>query len=136
MSAALDYGVQSFCYRNFKDNAEVARKVLEIGVDKIEICAVHADFNDPQGWKEIVKTMETPGSQWSRSACRPSPARNRSGISSSALPSPGQSTFPVTFSSRATPSRSLWCAAGAANSAFASASTATAAITLADSPRC
>jgi len=61
MSAALDYGVQSYCYRNFKDNADVARKVLEIGVDKIEVCAVHADFNDPQGWKEIVKIYREAG---------------------------------------------------------------------------
>ena len=32
MSAALDYGVQSFCFRNFKDNADVAGKVKEIGL--------------------------------------------------------------------------------------------------------
>lgn len=54
MSAALEYGVQSYCFRNFRDNAEVARKVKEIGVDRIEVCAVHADFNDPEGWKKIV----------------------------------------------------------------------------------
>ena len=61
MSAALDYGVQSFCFRNFKDNADVAQKVKEIGLDKIEVCAVHADFNDPAGWKDIVKTYEDAG---------------------------------------------------------------------------
>jgi hypothetical protein len=49
MSAALDYGVQSYCFRHFKDNADVAQKVLEIGVKSIEVCAVHADFNDPEG---------------------------------------------------------------------------------------
>ena len=56
MSAALDYGVQSFCFRHFKDNADVAQKVLDIGVEQHEVCAVHADFNDPEGWKDIVKT--------------------------------------------------------------------------------
>ena len=33
MSAAPDYGVQSFCFRHFKDNADVAQKVLDIGVE-------------------------------------------------------------------------------------------------------
>ena len=61
MSAALDYGVQSFCFRHFKDNAEVAQKVKDIGLDKIEVCAVHADFNDPEGWKGHVKTYEDAG---------------------------------------------------------------------------
>ncbi|NKB69262.1 MAG: TIM barrel protein [Candidatus Latescibacteria bacterium] len=61
MSAALDYGVQSFCFRNFKDNADVAQKVKEIGLDKIEVCAVHADFNDPASWKDTVKTYNDAG---------------------------------------------------------------------------
>ena len=61
MSAALDYGVQSFCFRHFKDNADVAQKVLEIGVKSIEVCAVHADFNDPAGWKDVVKTYNDAG---------------------------------------------------------------------------
>lgn len=58
MSAALDYGVQSFCFRHFKDNADVAQKVKDIGLDKIEVCAVHADFSDPDSWKDIVKTYQ------------------------------------------------------------------------------
>ena len=61
MSKALDFGVQSFCFRNFKDNATVASMVKEIGLDKIEVCAVHADFNDPEGWKDIVKVYEDAG---------------------------------------------------------------------------
>lgn len=61
MSAALDYGVQSFCFRNFKDNADVAQKVLEIGVKSIEICGVHADFHDLEGWKDVVKTYQDAG---------------------------------------------------------------------------
>ena len=61
MSAALDYGVQSFCFRHFKDNADVAQKVLDIGVQSIEVCAVHADFNDPESWKDIVKIYNDKG---------------------------------------------------------------------------
>lgn len=51
---ALDFGVQSYCFRNFKDNADVAKKVREIGVNKIELCAVHADFAKPEEFKKIV----------------------------------------------------------------------------------
>ena len=61
MSAALDYGVQSFCFRHFKVNAEVAQKVKEIGLNKIEVCAVHADFNKPEEWKGHVKTYNDAG---------------------------------------------------------------------------
>ncbi|MFA9476795.1 sugar phosphate isomerase/epimerase family protein [Phycisphaerales bacterium AB-hyl4] len=57
----LDFGVQSYCFRNTKDNAELARKVREIGLDKIEICAVHADFSDPAAFKDIVKTYADEG---------------------------------------------------------------------------
>ena len=61
MSAALDYGVQSFCFRHFKDNAEVANKVKEIGLDKIEVCQVHADFKNTDEWKGTVKTYGDAG---------------------------------------------------------------------------
>ena len=61
MSAALDYGVQSFCFRHFKDNADVAQKVRDIGLDKIEVCQVHANFKDPVAWREIVKTYADAG---------------------------------------------------------------------------
>ena len=61
MSAALDYGVQSFCFRYFKDNADVAQKVKDIGLDKIEVCQAHADFKNPDAWKDIVKTYNDAG---------------------------------------------------------------------------
>lgn len=61
MAKARDFGVQSFCFRSIKDNRDVAKAVREIGLDKIEVCAVHADFNDVDGWKEIVKTYESEG---------------------------------------------------------------------------
>ena len=61
MGGALDYGVQSYCFRHFKDNAEVAKKVREIGVDSIEVCAVHADFGDLEGWRDVVSTYHDAG---------------------------------------------------------------------------
>jgi sugar phosphate isomerase/epimerase len=61
MSKSLDFGVQSYCFRNFKDNSEVARKVREIGLDKVEVCRVHADFQKPAAWKEVVKIYRDAG---------------------------------------------------------------------------
>jgi len=58
---ARQLGVQSFCFRNFKTNREVAQKVRQIGLDRVEVCGVHADFNDVAGWKEAVKTYQDEG---------------------------------------------------------------------------
>ncbi|MDP0498279.1 MAG: sugar phosphate isomerase/epimerase [Verrucomicrobiota bacterium JB024] len=63
MSTTLPLGVQSYCFRNFKDNATVAAKVKEIGLDRVEICRIHADFHDLEGWKNIVKTYADAGVQ-------------------------------------------------------------------------
>lgn len=61
MSKALDFGVQSYCFRHFKDNAKVADMVREIGLDKIEVCAVHADLSDPAAFANVVKTYDSAG---------------------------------------------------------------------------
>ena len=63
MSQPLDFGVQSYCFRHFKDNKDVAAKVREIGVDKIEVCGVHADFSKPAEWADIVKIYQDAGVQ-------------------------------------------------------------------------
>jgi sugar phosphate isomerase/epimerase len=61
MSKALDFGVQSYCFRHFKDNARVAAMVREIGLDKIEVCAVHADLADPVSFEKVVATYREAG---------------------------------------------------------------------------
>ena len=61
MGKALDFGVQSYCFREFKSNADVARKIVEIGLDKVEVCGVHADFHDRSAFGEIVKTYRDAG---------------------------------------------------------------------------
>jgi len=61
LSPARDFGVQSYCFRNFKDNADVAKKVRQIGLDKIELCGVHADFSKPEALKDIVKIYKDAG---------------------------------------------------------------------------
>ncbi|MCJ8328704.1 MAG: sugar phosphate isomerase/epimerase [Lentisphaeria bacterium] len=59
--ASMNFGVQSYCFRHFTDNHEVAAKVKEIGVSSIEICGIHADFNDVEAWKDVVKIYEDAG---------------------------------------------------------------------------
>ena len=60
-SAAMNFGVQSYCFRNFKDNQEVAQLVKKIGVSSIELCGVHANFEDPTGFRDIVKIYRDAG---------------------------------------------------------------------------
>jgi inosose dehydratase len=40
-------GVQSYCFRDFPENAEVAKLVSGLGLDAIEVCGVHVDFQKP-----------------------------------------------------------------------------------------
>ncbi|MEO1237663.1 MAG: sugar phosphate isomerase/epimerase [Planctomycetota bacterium] len=56
---ALDFGVQSYCFRHFTDNAEVAEKVKAIGVDSIEVCAVHADFDDSAAFADVINVYDS-----------------------------------------------------------------------------
>lgn len=60
-SKARDVGIQSYCFREFKDNARIAAMVREIGVDKVEVCEVHANFNDLPGWRGIVDQYKAEG---------------------------------------------------------------------------
>lgn len=61
MSSAKDFGVQSYCFREFKDNAVVAEKVRQIGVDRIELCGVHVDFHDLKAFEQAVATYRAAG---------------------------------------------------------------------------
>jgi len=61
MASPRDFGVQSYCFREFKDNATVAKMVREIGLDKIELCAVHDAFNAPDAFKDVVRTYADQG---------------------------------------------------------------------------
>ncbi|MCM8772204.1 MAG: sugar phosphate isomerase/epimerase [Candidatus Omnitrophica bacterium] len=54
-------GVQSYCFRNFKDNRDVAKMVKELGLNKIELCGVHVDFLDVNKFKEVISIYENEG---------------------------------------------------------------------------
>jgi sugar phosphate isomerase/epimerase len=58
---ALDFGVQSWCFRHYQNNATVAEKAKAIGVDAVELCNFHASFDDPEAFKDVVKTYRDAG---------------------------------------------------------------------------
>ena len=60
-SPARDFGVQSYCFRHFKDNALVADLTKKIGVKKIELCGIHADFDDVEAFKRVVDIYRKAG---------------------------------------------------------------------------
>lgn len=61
MPTASQFAVQSYCFRGFKDNAKTASLVKEIGLDAIEVCGVHADFNDESSFDDVIKTYDDAG---------------------------------------------------------------------------
>ena len=61
MSAARDFGVQSYCFRETKDNATLAKQIRQIGVASTEICGVHADFSKPEDFGKIVQIHKDAG---------------------------------------------------------------------------
>lgn len=47
MELERDLGIKGFCFRGFKDNAVVAQKLLECGVDRIDLSKPQVDFRNP-----------------------------------------------------------------------------------------
>ena len=45
----MELGLQSYCLRGIKDNDDVAAAVRACGLRRIEVCAVHAAFDDSEG---------------------------------------------------------------------------------------
>ena len=53
--------VQSYCFRNFKDNAQVAQMAAECGFAQIELCGVHADFQDENAFDSVIESYRAQG---------------------------------------------------------------------------
>jgi sugar phosphate isomerase/epimerase len=56
-----ELGAQSYCFRHFKENATVIEKLKACGVNRIELCGVHADFSDESGFDAIIKEYSDAG---------------------------------------------------------------------------
>jgi sugar phosphate isomerase/epimerase len=61
MNPSIDFGVQSWCFRETADNKELAGKVRALGLDKIELCGVHGDFSQPESFRKVVETYRAGG---------------------------------------------------------------------------
>jgi sugar phosphate isomerase/epimerase len=61
MNHKINFGVQSWCFRHFKDNTTVARLILETGVNQTELCSAYADFHQPAEFKNTVRTYRDAG---------------------------------------------------------------------------
>lgn len=54
-------GVQSYCFREFKDHKTIAQMVREAGLDRIELCAVHVNFDESGSFDEIIGIYQEAG---------------------------------------------------------------------------
>jgi len=54
-------GAQSYCFRHFKENAQVIENLKACGLDKIELCGVHADFNAPETFDGVLQQYSDGG---------------------------------------------------------------------------
>lgn len=61
MDIAKNLGVQSYCFRGFKNNQEVASLTKKCGLSKIELCGVHADFTDEKTFDGIISLYSKGG---------------------------------------------------------------------------
>lgn len=61
MNVAEKTGVQSYCFRNFKNNAKTAALVKKCGLSKIELCGAHVDFSDESAFGDVIKTYTDAG---------------------------------------------------------------------------
>ncbi len=55
------FGIQSYCFRAFKDNRKVIRLLRECGVSQIELCGIHADFTKPSSFADVVRLYQDAG---------------------------------------------------------------------------
>jgi inosose dehydratase len=56
-------GVQSYCFRNFKSIPALIEQVQQTGLHTVELCAVHADFNDESSFPALADQFQKAGIQ-------------------------------------------------------------------------
>jgi sugar phosphate isomerase/epimerase len=55
VSIAGELGVQSYCFRHFKDNRKVAELTRQCGLDRIELGGGNMDLANPGSWGQVLK---------------------------------------------------------------------------------
>mgnify|MGYP006266977625 CR=1 FL=1 len=61
MKKIQQLGIQSFCFRTLKDASELCPVLKDLGLNRLEVCAVHADFNDLPAWEQEVAIYKNHG---------------------------------------------------------------------------
>ena len=54
-------GIQSYCFREFKDNVEVSAKIKDLGLTAVEVCRLHSDFSQPDQARKALSVFEENG---------------------------------------------------------------------------
>jgi sugar phosphate isomerase/epimerase len=54
-------GVQSWCFRNFKTIPALIEQLKLLGLSRLELCAVHANFNKPEEFPAIAQQFKDAG---------------------------------------------------------------------------
>lgn len=52
----MELGIQSFCLRGIDENVDVAAAVKKCGLRRIEVCAKHVSFDNPDTVREMAST--------------------------------------------------------------------------------
>jgi len=58
---AHNLGVQSYCFRGFKSIAELIGQIKGIGLDRTEVCRVHADFDNEALFEGVLAQFRAAG---------------------------------------------------------------------------
>lgn len=67
----MKLGIQSYCLRHTRSNEKVADRVRELGLDELELCAIHVDFQDPASFAGVVDQYARKGVRISSSGVNP-----------------------------------------------------------------
>lgn len=57
----IELSVQSYSFRHFKSREELYKQVLDCGINGLEICGVHVNFNDEKDVDDYIKTSKENG---------------------------------------------------------------------------
>ncbi len=61
MSVTPSFGIQSWCYRNFKTIPSLAKGLKDAGVTATELCGVQADFSKPETFDARIAELKANG---------------------------------------------------------------------------
>lgn len=57
----IELSVQSYSFRHFKSRSDLYAQVLDCGLNGLEICGVHVDFNDDAAVEDYLTTSKAAG---------------------------------------------------------------------------